>query len=297
MPGPSNSWKFLGVLGDPYDLPNSSGLATIWTKTYTNYVVPVARWPYKVNTPRGTCQRASEHHGMPWSSKLQLFLMRGSLRVFAGDLRKFAGVLPSKWIRFFCTAQLWTAAACFDKLAGCIKSFTPAILLDSIKGREQCNSVVLGVSGVSGFCGKKCYDFPSIQSKAETAFFFRRTKVQVFQMVAKVYLLRSPAELNALDKPGTSLAYLQEESWPGQHMGVSFVLRPSMFPLNPQTRVPSTKDTIQQGPTPSRGVHEFWRVSLEDTSETTRDLAVRKDVKGPLLPRFPGNPKKNRGPF
>ena len=27
LPGPSNSGKFLGVLGDPYDLPNSSGLA------------------------------------------------------------------------------------------------------------------------------------------------------------------------------------------------------------------------------------------------------------------------------
>ena len=26
-PGPSNSGKLLGVLGDPYDLPNSSGLA------------------------------------------------------------------------------------------------------------------------------------------------------------------------------------------------------------------------------------------------------------------------------
>ena len=52
--------------------------------------------------------------------------------------------------------------------------------LYSVKGRERCNSVFLGVLGVSGFCGKKCYDFPNIQSKAETTVFFRRTKVQVY---------------------------------------------------------------------------------------------------------------------
>ena len=30
----------------------------------------------------------------------------------------------------------------------------------------------LGVLGVSSFCGKKCYDFPNIQSKAETTVVF-----------------------------------------------------------------------------------------------------------------------------
>ena len=43
----------------------------------------------------------------------------------------------------------------------------------SVKGREHWNSLFLGVLGVSGFCGKKCYDFPNIQSKAETTFFFQ----------------------------------------------------------------------------------------------------------------------------
>ena len=45
--------------------------------------------------------------------------------------------------------------------------------LYSVKGREHCNSLFLGVLGVSGFCGKKCYDVPNFQSKAETTVFFQ----------------------------------------------------------------------------------------------------------------------------
>ena len=102
----------MGVLGDPCDLPNSSFLATIAATKHIRFAsFPVAHWPYRqinlaalANVPVNTI-KSLDH------STLRLFLICGSLRVFAGDLRKFAGVLRSKWVRFFCTAQLWTAVA------------------------------------------------------------------------------------------------------------------------------------------------------------------------------------------
>ena len=178
IPGPSNSGKFLGVLGDPYDLPNSSGLATIWAKHIRIASFPVVHWPYKVNTPRSTCQRASEPHGMP---KLRLFLICGSLRVFVGDLRKFAAVLRSKWARFFCTAQLWTAVACVDKISGCFKSNKPCKASFNLLKATSIAIVFFWSFRSFRFLRQTVLRFPEYPVKGGNyVFFFRRTKIQVY---------------------------------------------------------------------------------------------------------------------
>ena len=165
IPGPSNSGKFLGVLGDPYDLPNSSGSHTICVVSSRALAIESKYTSQLANVPIKTI-KCLDH------SKLRLFLICGSLLVFARDLRKCAGVLRSKGVRFFCTAQLWTAVAGFDKLAGCINRLSLKASFHLSKAASSAIVCFLGVLGVSGFCGKKCYDFPNIQSKAETTCFF-----------------------------------------------------------------------------------------------------------------------------
>ena len=90
----------MGVLGDPFDLPNSSGLATIGGKNAYDASFPVAHWPYRQLHLAALANVAVNTIECLDHSKLRLCLICGSLRVFAGDLRKFVGVLRSKWVRF-----------------------------------------------------------------------------------------------------------------------------------------------------------------------------------------------------
>ena len=84
---------------------------------------------------------------------------------------------------FFRTAQLWTAVACFDKLAGCIKPFTPASLLYSVKGREHCNSVLFRSLSFQVFVAKSVR-FPEYPLKGANCVIFsggRRSRCKGFQ--------------------------------------------------------------------------------------------------------------------
>ena len=140
---------------------------------------PVVHWPYKrihlaalANVPVNTIKYLDH-------SKIRLFLICGCLREICGNLRAFCGQHGYVFSAphncgppLHVLTNLRTASSCLP-----LQSF-----LDSVKGHGRCNSVLfLGISRVLGFCGKKCYDFPNIQSKAETTFFLvlRRTKVQV----------------------------------------------------------------------------------------------------------------------
>ena len=94
-PGPSNSGTFLGVVGDPYDSPNSSDLATIWAKTHTNCVVSSCTLAIQ---SKYTSQHLPTCQSKPWSAlviKTTTFSdLRETcefLREICGNLRAFCG--------------------------------------------------------------------------------------------------------------------------------------------------------------------------------------------------------------
>ena len=96
--------------------------------------------------------------------------------MFAGNLRKFAGVLRV----FFCTAQLWTAVACVDKLSGCFKSFTPANLLLSCQTPRALQYCVFQEFYEYQVFAAKSATISRISSqRRKLRLFFRRTKIQV----------------------------------------------------------------------------------------------------------------------
>ena len=99
----------------------------------------------------------------------------GNLREFCGNLRAFCG---QNGYGFSAPHNFRMPLHVLTNLRASFSRLPLQTFVYSVKGREHWNSLFLGVLGVSGFCGKKCYDFPNIQSKAETTFFFRRTKVQ-----------------------------------------------------------------------------------------------------------------------
>ena len=101
------------------------------------------------------------------------------MREFCGNLREFCGNL-----RAFCGQNGYGFSAphfgmplhVLTNLRASFSRLPLQTFIYSVKGHEHWNSLflgVLGVLGVSGFCGKKCYDFPNIQSKAETTFVFQ----------------------------------------------------------------------------------------------------------------------------
>ena len=94
----------------------------------------------------------------------------GNLREFCGNLRAFCG---QNGYGFSAPHNFGMPLHVLTNLRASFSRLPLQTFVYSVKGREHWNSLFLGVLGVSGFCGKKCYDFPNIQSKAETTFFFQ----------------------------------------------------------------------------------------------------------------------------
>ena len=92
------------------------------------------------------------------------------MREFCGNLRAFCG---QNGYGFSAPHNFGMPLHVLTNLRASFSRLPLQTFVYSVKGREHWNSVFLGVLGVSGFCGKKCYDFPNIQSKAETTFFFQ----------------------------------------------------------------------------------------------------------------------------
>ena len=93
----------------------------------------------------------------------------GNLREFCGNLRAFCG---QNGYGFSAPHNFGMPLHVLTNLRASFSRLPLQTFVYSVKGREHWNSLFLGVLGVSGFCGKKCYDFPNIQSKAETTYFF-----------------------------------------------------------------------------------------------------------------------------
>ena len=94
----------------------------------------------------------------------------GNLREFCGNLRALCG---QNGYGFSAPHNFGMPLHVLTNLRASFSRLPLQTFVYSVKGREHWNSLFLGVLGVSGFCGKKCYDFPNIQSKAETTFFFQ----------------------------------------------------------------------------------------------------------------------------
>ena len=92
------------------------------------------------------------------------------MREFCGNLRAFCG---QNGYGFSAPHNFGMPLHVLTNLRASFSRLPLQTFVYSVKGREHWNSLFLGVLGVSGFCGKKCYDFPNIQSKAETTFFFQ----------------------------------------------------------------------------------------------------------------------------